>query len=91
MYIIRPELNALAKACERLLSDALKPGLTQEERSFVFHYGAELVKQFARSSCNGPTDGSQLLLPIVTRQAGPAIGNARGPGDQSRPLLPGSN
>jgi hypothetical protein len=58
MHIIRPDLQALARACERLLANGEEPALSEDEKNFVLYYAAELVNRFGK-----PVNG-QLLNPL---------------------------
>ena len=70
MYIIRPDLQTFARACERLLSLGLEPELSQDEKHFVMYYAAELVNKF-ETSPNAHTDHDNLASNAVDRQGAP--------------------
>ena len=46
MTLLRRELQTYTNACEQLLSDDLRPELTEEELDLVIHYANELFDKF---------------------------------------------
>ena len=71
MEILRRDLQAFARACERLLAVGLDPELSPDEKQFMLYYAGELVNTFGQSR-QGHTDHSQLHLPMVMQPTPPS-------------------